>query len=68
MFFPSVSLYGAFCNRELKNVMSFMQASGREEEERTGCGRLRAWKGRRSFVICGEAGHKQGTQLPGLLI
>lgn len=68
-FFPSVAVYGAFCNRGLKNVLSFMQASGSEEkEERAGCGRKRAWKGRRSFVICGEAGHKQGSQLPGLLI
>lgn len=72
MFFPSMA-YGAFCNRGLKNVLSFMQASGSEEEEeveeeRTGCGRQRAWKGRRSFVTCGEAGHKQGSQLPGLLI
>lgn len=52
-------------------VLSFMQASvseEEEEEERTGCSRQRAWKGRRSFVIGGEAGHKQGSQLPGLLI
>lgn len=38
-----MALYGAFCNRELKNVLSFMQASGskeeEEEEERTGCSR-----------------------------
>lgn len=71
MFFPIVALYGAFCNRELKNVLSFMQASGSEEEEeekRTGCSRQRAWKGRRSVMIGGEAGHKQGSQLLGLLL
>lgn len=40
-----------------------------EEEERSGCGsQAEAQKGRRSFVIWGEAGHKQLSQLPGLLI
>lgn len=51
-------------------MLSCMQASGseEEEEERTGRGRQTACKGRRSFMTCGEAGHKQGSQLPGLLI
>lgn len=40
-----------------------------EEEERSGCAsQAEAQKGRRSFVICGEAGHRQLSQLPGLLI
>lgn len=63
--------YMGILQRGLKNVLSFMQASGseeEEEEERTGCSRQTAWKGRRSFMICGGAGHKQGSQLPGLLI
>lgn len=36
-----MALYGTFCNRELKSVLSCMQASGskEEEEERTGRGR-----------------------------
>lgn len=38
---------------------------GREDRTRQA---NRACKGRRSFMICGEAGHKQGSQLPGLLI
>lgn len=46
---------------ELKNVLSFMQAAGSEGEERkTGCSsQAEAQKGRRGFVIHGEAGHKQ---------
>lgn len=41
-------------------MLSFMQAPGNEEEERTGCGsEAEAQKVRRSFVICGEAGHKR---------
>lgn len=55
-----MALYGEFWDGELKHVLFFRQAAGNQENEerRTGCGsQAEAQKGRRSFVICGEAGH-----------
>ena len=68
---PSVALRGEFWDGELKNVLSYMQAAGNKEKERrrTGCGsQAEAQNGKRSFVIRGGAGHKQESQLSGLLI